>query len=88
MGTLGCVPAYDRYFIAGIKPQGVVTGNYNINSILKLVDFYEKNVDRLEAVRKEMVVYDLPYPQMKMLDMGFGQIGFDLDTGKGLKVAH
>jgi hypothetical protein len=47
MGTLGCVPAYDRYFIAGIKPQGVVTGNYNINSILKLVDFYEKNVDRL-----------------------------------------
>lgn len=50
--------------------------------------FYEKNADRLEPVRKGMVVYDLPYPQMKMLDMGFGQIGFDLDTQKGLKVAH
>ena len=29
MGTLGCVPAYDRYFIAGIKNQKVATGNYN-----------------------------------------------------------
>ena len=28
MGTLGCVPAYDRYFIAGIKNQKVATGNY------------------------------------------------------------
>lgn len=88
MGTLGCVPAYDRYFIAGIKAQGVATGNYNIKSVLKLVDFYEKNADRLEPVRKEMIVFDLPYPQMKMIDMGFWQIGFDLDKDKGLKVAH
>ncbi len=88
MGTLGCVPDYDRYFIAGIKAQGVATGNYNINSILKLVDFYEKNADRLEPVRKGMLIYDLLYPQMKMLDMGFWQIGFELDTQKGLKVSH
>lgn len=42
MGTLGCVPAYDRYFIAGIKNQKVATGNYNLKSIMQLVDFYEK----------------------------------------------
>lgn len=35
-----------------------------------------------------MRVYDLPYPQMKMIDMGFWQIGFDLDTNKGINVAH
>ena len=34
MGTLGCVPAYDRYFIAGIKNQKVATGNYNLKSIM------------------------------------------------------
>ena len=39
MGTLGCVPAYDRYFIDGIKDQGISTGNYNLRSLLKLVDF-------------------------------------------------
>lgn len=88
MGTMGCVPAYDRYFIAGIKDQKVATGNYNIKSILQFVDFYEKNESRLESVRENMRVYELPYPQMKMIDMGFWQIGFDLDTNKGIKVAH
>ena len=39
MGTLGCVPAYDRYFIAGIKNQKVATGNYNIRSLMQLVNF-------------------------------------------------
>lgn len=53
MGTLGCVPAYDRYFIAGIKNQKVATGNYNIRSIMKLVKFYEKNADRLEPIREK-----------------------------------
>lgn len=27
MGTLGCVPAYDRYFIEGIKKQRIAVGN-------------------------------------------------------------
>ena len=88
MGTIGCVPAYDRYFIAGIKNQKVATGSYNIKSILQLADFYERNESRLEPVRENMTVYDLPYPQMKMIDMGFWQIGFDLDTNKEINVAH
>lgn len=86
--TLGCVSAYARCFFAGIKAQGVEIGNYNINSILKLVNFYEKNAYRLQPVRKWMLIYDLLYPQMKMLDIRFWQIGFELDTQKGLKVPH
>ena len=88
MGTLGCVPAYDRYFIAGIKNQKVATGHYNIKSLMQLVDFYEKNVDRLEPVRKKMEIEGMPYPQMKMIDMGFWQVGFDLGTSKGIKTVH
>lgn len=88
MGTMGCVPAYDRYFIAGIKNQKVATESYNIKSILQLAYFYERNESRLEPVRENMRVYDLPYPQMKMIDMGFWQIGFDLDNNKGINVAH
>ena len=82
MGTLGCVPAYDRYFIAGIKNQKIATGNYNIKSIMQIVDFYEKNADRLESARLEMLVDGMPYPQMKLLDMGFWQIGLALDMNK------
>lgn len=88
MGTLGCVPAYDRYFIKGIKNQKVSTGIYNISSLLKLVDFYESNKIKLENTRHGLKVNGRPYPQMKMLDMGFWQIGFELDTDKGLKIAH
>lgn len=88
MGTLGCVPAYDRYFIAGIKKQKTATGNYNLKSIMLLVDFYERNAERLESARSKMTVEGMPYPQMKLLDMGFWQIGFDLDMNKGIKTAH
>ena len=82
MGTMGCVPAYDRYFSAGIKSQKIAIGKYNIKSILQLAEFYEKNMDKFEPIRKGMKVYDLLYPQMKMIDMGFFQIGFDLETKK------
>lgn len=88
MGTLGCVPAYDRYFIAGIKNQKVATGNYNLKSILQLVDFYDKNADKFECVRGKMEVAGMPYPQMKMLDMAFWQVGFELDINKGINTAH
>ena len=77
MGTLGCVPAYDRYFKDGIKILKVSTGNYNYDSLIKLVDFYEENRVRLEEIRKNFKVYGLPYPQMKLLDMAFWQIGLE-----------
>lgn len=79
IGALGCVPAYDRYFVAGIKRTGTATGNYNLSSVRQLAGFYERNFDRLEECRKGMVVGDgLPYPPMKLLDMGFWQIGYNL----------
>ena len=78
LGTLGCIPAYDRYFISGIKSQKVATGIYNIKSILQLATFYESNFDRLEAIRYNMLVNNLLYPPMKLLDMGFWKIGYDL----------
>ena len=81
MGTLGCVPAYDRFFVDGIKKYRVTTQEYSRNSLLKLVGFYEEHNDRLEEARRGMQVGDLTYPQMKLLDMGFWQVGFEKDAG-------
>lgn len=81
MGTLGCVPAYDRFFVDGIKKYKVTTGEYNLKSVLRLVDFYEAHNDRLEEARRGMRTDDLIYPQMKLLDMGFWQVGFEKDAG-------
>ncbi len=81
MGTLGCVPAYDRFFQDGVATYKVTTQEYSPKSVLKLVDFYEEHNDRLEEARREMQTDDLIYPQMKLLDMGFWQVGFERDAG-------
>lgn len=80
MGTLGCVPAYDRFFQDGVAKYKVTTQEYSLNSVLRLVDFYEAHNDRLEEARRGMRTEDLTYPQMKLLDMGFWHIGFDQET--------
>ena len=80
MGTLGCVPAYDRFFVDGIKKYKVTTQEYSLDSVLRLVDFYEEHNDRLEEARRAMRTDDLIYPQMKLLDMGFWQVGYDQET--------
>ena len=86
MGTLGCVPAYDRYFIIGVKEKDVSMGSYSINSLLELADFYEKNKNEFEIIRKNLKVDEnLLYPQMKLIDMVFWKIGFDIDTEKRIK---
>ena len=82
MGTLGCVPAYDRYFIDGVKNKNVASGQFGKNSLMSLVAFYEQNDTQLEETRRGLKACGLSYPQMKLLDMGFWQIGFELDLEK------
>ena len=81
MGTLGCVPAYDRFFQDGVATYKVTTQEYSLESVRKLAKFYEAHNDRLEEARRGMRVGDLIYPQMKVLDMGFWQVGFERDAG-------
>ena len=55
------------------------TGTYNLKSLLQLVKFYENNREVPEKVRETMKIGKIDYPQMKILDMGFWEIGFELD---------
>ena len=88
MGTLGCVPAYDRYFIEGIKEERISTGIFNNNSVIRLIKFYEENEKEFDSILSAMFIGNIPYPQMKFLDMGFWKIGFEKDLNKGQKIAH
>jgi len=81
MGTLGCVPAYDRFFEEGAKYLDLEKKSYNEDSLLELADIYEEYNDRLEEARRGMRTDDLIYPQMKLLDMGLWQVGFERDAG-------
>ena len=81
MGTLGCVPAYDRFFQDGAKYLGLEHNSYKEKSLRELADIYEAHNDRLEEARRGMRVGDLIYPQMKLLDMGLWQVGFEKAAG-------
>ena len=87
MGTLGCVPAYDRFFGIGAKYLGLEKDTYQEKSLDELADFYEAHNDRLEEARRGFEVDGLIYPQMKLLDMGFWQVGFEKEA-RDAKTRH
>ena len=80
LGTLGCVPAYDRFFCEGIKKYAVASQLFNTNSIRKLSLFYVKHQCEFDKIRKDMSK-TIAYPQMKVLDMCFWQIGYEDSLG-------
>ncbi len=70
LGTLGCVPAYDRYFVDAIKRYGIARGVYNRKSILDICCFYNDNRESFQKL-------NIPYPEMKLIDMCMWQLGVD-----------
>ena len=79
MGTLGCVPAYDRYLLTGLKTTGIAPQIFNEKSIKKICQFYIDNESDLEKVRKNLKIGSIKYPQMKLIDMGLWNKGEEED---------
>jgi hypothetical protein len=84
LGTLGCLPACDRLFIAGFKKAGFNYSSLNAPFVERVLDFCNDNVAEL---RKEQARIEaagsLRYPLMKLVDMYFWQIGRDADRRSG-----
>lgn len=76
LGTLGCVPAYDRYYVQSIKKYRISTGQYNTKSVYCIAKFYRDNLDEFEKLRHELSKYDIEYPPMKLMDMCFWQAAY------------
>lgn len=77
LGTLGCIPAYDRYFIAGLKVRGINPYTPSFDGIKNLISFYKENQNEFDKLSS-----DIKYPSMKIIDMYFWQIGFDEESKK------
>ncbi len=77
LGTLGCVPAYDRFFKKAVRKYNIAAGIYSTNSIKDLVELYKKYECDLEKTRKKIIIKNLniEYPQMKLLDMALWELG-------------
>ena len=81
LGTLGCVPAYDRYFIAGLKSKGLSYSGLRKSNFKKLIEFCNDNSDEfLEA--QTIISEDKTYPFMKLVDMYFWRAGEEIEIQK------
>lgn len=80
LGTLGCVPAYDRYFIEGLKEMKMAHHSFVEDSLIELFKFIENNKKEVDLAQKFiMKKTNKHYPVMKIIDMYFWQIGYDIE---------
>jgi hypothetical protein len=79
LGTLGCVPAYDRYYVQAVKQYGISVGGYNKESVRDVAKYYLSYQDEFEAVRAELSTHGAEYPAMKLMDMCMWQAAFEAD---------
>jgi hypothetical protein len=81
LGTFGCLPACDRYFIEGFKNRGFSFAYLNFPFVERILHFCTQHVAELRSeqarIKKSCGVH---YPLMKLVDMYFWQIGYDLGT--------
>lgn len=83
LATLGCIPAYDRYVVAGMKKEGLCS-TLGKKSLFNLVDYslaHDRILKQIMAsvnadVQRESGCSGLVYPVAKILDMIFWELGY------------
>lgn len=79
LGTVGCVPAYDRYFKKALADTGAAPQVFSAKSIRTLGNLYLDHEDEFEKLRKHCSSR-IEYPAAKILDMCFFEYGFQRDA--------
>ncbi len=78
LGTFGCLPACDQYFIAGFRGAGLGYSYLNAKFVKKLLAFC---CEHLKELRREQAIIKAHsgahYPLMKLVDMYFWQLGYE-----------
>ncbi|MFA7076203.1 MAG: hypothetical protein WC152_05990 [Candidatus Izemoplasmatales bacterium] len=78
LGTLGCLPAFDRYFISGLKTEELSYQSITKKSILALKDHYVKYKNEYDSLKRIIASNSMiEYPIMKLIDMHFWQTGYE-----------
>jgi hypothetical protein len=78
LGTFGCLPACDQYFIAGFRSAGLGYSYLNAKFVKKLLAFSCEHLTELH--REQGIIRNhsgAHYPLMKLVDMYFWQLGYE-----------
>ncbi len=80
LGSLGSIPAYDRYFIDGIRRKGLSYSGLKPINFASVVKFYKENQEEfLYANQTILKSSGVNYPPMKLVDMYFWEMGYELN---------
>jgi len=83
LGALGCIPAYDRYFIDGMRKSGISYSNLSKKNLKAVTTYYKYNeAEFLKAKKSIHEKSGICYPPMKLVDMYFWEIGFQADNAR------
>lgn len=78
LGSLGCVPAFDRFFVEGLRLVGLGYYNLDKRKLTSIFDFYIKHQGEFDEANKYILNKGgINYPPMKLVDMFFWQIGYE-----------
>jgi hypothetical protein len=83
LGTFGCLPACDRYFIDGFKGAGFSYSYLNRKFVERILSFSQDNSRDLREEQSRIEdIGGVRYPLMKLIDMYFWQAGFAQAEGQ------
>lgn len=76
LGTMGCTPACDRYFIRGFRESGLQYSEFSGRFLHQVLNFYRENCDEFHQAQQEILIEShIRYPVMKLVDMYFWKTG-------------
>lgn len=85
LGTFSCIPAFDNFFLLGLKTKKIKTRIFNEQSFRTLLSFAERHRSEIQHCQKLILESSgRHYPIMKIIDMFFWQIGYEEDLKKVL----
>jgi len=83
LGTTGCIPAYDRYVISGMREKGIKYSKLTKKQFKSVIEFYKSYKKDFENAQKEINnASSVRYPIMKLVDMYLWQIGFEKENNE------
>jgi len=79
LGTIGCLPAVDRFFIDGFRrTAGLKYFCLNEKFVSRAIDFCSENLEELRVAQARIKSdAGAHYPLMKIIDMYFWQVGYE-----------
>lgn len=75
LGTIACVPAYNRYFKIAIGSIGAAPQQFSARSLSALGTAYIERREAFETLRKYCSTDGFEYPAAKIIDMCFFEYG-------------